>query len=39
MNDAVARGSRLLAGGSFNGRFYKPTVLANVTEEMLVFGS
>jgi acyl-CoA reductase-like NAD-dependent aldehyde dehydrogenase len=37
VQDAVAKGARLLTGGSFEGRFYKPTVLADVTMEMKIF--
>jgi acyl-CoA reductase-like NAD-dependent aldehyde dehydrogenase len=40
VEDAVARGSRLLAGGSrlpqLGKNFYKPTVLADVTHEMRI---
>jgi acyl-CoA reductase-like NAD-dependent aldehyde dehydrogenase len=40
VEDAVARGARLLAGGSrspeLGKNFYKPTVLADVTHEMRV---
>jgi acyl-CoA reductase-like NAD-dependent aldehyde dehydrogenase len=40
VEDAVARGARILAGGSrFNERgpnFYQPTVLADVTQEMRI---
>ncbi|HYD94362.1 MAG TPA: NAD-dependent succinate-semialdehyde dehydrogenase [Noviherbaspirillum sp.] len=37
--DATAKGAKLLAGGkahALGGRFYEPTVLANVTADMLV---
>ena len=37
VQDAVAKGARLLTGGSFEGRFYKPTVLADVTTDMKIF--
>ncbi len=37
VNDAVSKGARLLTGGSYKGRFYKPTVLSDVTQEMRVF--
>jgi len=40
VEDAVARGARVLAGGSrvpeLGKNFYKPTVLADVTHEMLI---
>jgi acyl-CoA reductase-like NAD-dependent aldehyde dehydrogenase len=40
VDDAVARGARLLAGGSrspeLGKNFYKPTVLADVTHKMLI---
>jgi len=40
VQDAVARGARLLTGGSrlpeLGGNFYKPTVLADVTHEMRI---
>lgn len=41
VDDAVAKGARLLAGGKRNeelpsGQFFEPTVLADVTEEMLI---
>lgn len=37
VNDAVAKGAKLLAGGKSEGAFYQPTVLAGVTREMIVF--
>jgi aldehyde dehydrogenase (NAD+) len=37
VQNAVSKGARLLAGGKFEGRFYQPTVLAGVTQDMLVF--
>lgn len=41
VDDAVAKGARVLAGGGKNaeysdGQFFQPTVLADVTEDMLV---
>ena len=43
MADAVAKGAQVLSGGrphaageTLGGRFYEPTVLANVTSDMLV---
>ena len=38
VQDAVAKGARVLTGGARHargGRYYQPTVLANVTEDML----
>jgi acyl-CoA reductase-like NAD-dependent aldehyde dehydrogenase len=36
--DAVARGAKLVAGGTqANGRFFPPTVLADVTPEMRIY--
>lgn len=37
VKDAVTRGARLLAGGTFEGRLYRPTVLADVTRDMLIY--
>lgn len=37
VDDAVAKGARLLAGGKADGRFYKPTVLLGVKPGMLAF--
>lgn len=37
VTDAIAKGAKLLTGGSFEGRFYKPTVLVNVTRDMQIF--
>jgi aldehyde dehydrogenase (NAD+) len=34
---AVSAGARLLTGGKYEGNFYHPTVLADVTPEMAVF--
>jgi benzaldehyde dehydrogenase (NAD) len=34
---SVAMGARLLTGGTHDGLFYRPTVLADVTEEMPAF--
>eukprot|EP00665_Eupelagonemidae_sp_cell47_P001985 gene1985-398_t len=40
VDDAVAKGARVLAGGRANdehaGQFFRPTVLADVTEDMLI---
>ena len=37
VKDAVAAGARLLTGGKYEGNFYHPTVLADVTPEMAAF--
>ena len=39
MKDALSRGAKLLTGGSpheLGGTFYQPTVLTDVTRDMLV---
>lgn len=37
VKDALAKGARLLMGGTGEGTFYRPTVLAGVTPDMDVF--
>lgn len=37
IKDAVAGGARLLTGGKYEGNFFHPTVLADVTPEMAAF--
>jgi benzaldehyde dehydrogenase (NAD) len=37
VQDSIKMGATLLAGGTHEGQFYKPTVLTNVTPEMPVF--
>ena len=37
VKDAVAKGARLLAGGTYEGRLYQPTVLADITPEMKIY--
>ncbi|MBN1450507.1 MAG: aldehyde dehydrogenase family protein, partial [Anaerolineales bacterium] len=37
VKEAVAQGAKLLAGGTYEGRVYRPTVLTNVTRKMQVF--
>lgn len=41
VKDAVKKGARLVAGGKISpelgGRFYQPTVLSNITEEMEIY--
>jgi aldehyde dehydrogenase (NAD+) len=34
---AVAQGAKLLTGGAYEGRLYRPTVLMNVTRNMQIF--
>lgn len=34
---AIASGARLVAGGTYDGNFYQPTVIADVTPDMAVF--
>lgn len=37
VTDAIDQGAQLLAGGTYEGLFYQPTVLTGVTPEMRVF--
>ena len=37
VTDSVAQGARAVAGGTFEGLYYRPTVLADVTPEMPAF--
>jgi aldehyde dehydrogenase (NAD+) len=37
VKDAVSKGARLLTGGTFEGRVYRPTVLADVRQGMQVY--
>ena len=37
VDDAVAKGANLLSGREHDGCFYKPTVVADVTESMTIF--
>jgi len=37
VKEAVAQGAKLLTGGSYEGRIYRPTVLINVTHDMQAF--
>jgi acyl-CoA reductase-like NAD-dependent aldehyde dehydrogenase len=41
VKDAVSKGARLVSGGGIHptlkGRFYQPTVLANITENMQIY--
>ncbi len=38
VRDAVAKGAKLLSGGTFEGRVYRPTVLADVTSKTRIYG-
>ena len=38
VNDAVAKGARVLAGGTHQDNFYQPTVIAGVTAQMRIYG-
>jgi vanillin dehydrogenase len=37
VKDAVAKGARVLAGGTHQDNFYQPTVVADVTSEMRIY--
>ena len=37
VKDAVSKGARLLTGGTYEGRVYRPTVLADVRKDMQVY--
>jgi aldehyde dehydrogenase (NAD+) len=37
IDDAVAKGARVALGGKVNGRFVEPTILIDVTPDMLVY--
>jgi acyl-CoA reductase-like NAD-dependent aldehyde dehydrogenase len=37
VKDAVGKGAKLLTGGTYKGRLYQPTLLANVTPEMKIY--
>lgn len=37
VDDAVAKGAKLVAGGTFNELFYAPTVLAEVNPSMVIY--
>ncbi len=37
VKDAVAKGARLLAGGTHEGRLYQPTLLADITPDMKIY--
>lgn len=38
VTDTIAAGATLSAGGTFDGLYYKPTVLSNVTRDMPAYG-
>jgi acyl-CoA reductase-like NAD-dependent aldehyde dehydrogenase len=38
VTDALEKGATLLCGGEYEGLFYQPTVLTNVTPEMKIYG-
>ena len=38
VKDAVAKGARVLTGGTHQDNFYQPTVVAGVTSEMRIYG-
>jgi vanillin dehydrogenase len=38
IDDALRAGARLLTGGSYRDRYFDPTVVADVTPDMLIFG-
>ena len=37
VKDAVAKGAKLLTGGTYEGRLYQPTVLTNITRDMKIY--
>ena len=37
LDDAIAKGATLLTGGTFEGAYFQPTVLAGVTPEMRIY--
>ena len=37
VKDAVSKGAKLLAGGTYEGRLYKPTLLADITPDMKIY--
>jgi len=37
VKDAVEKGAEVLTGGTYEGLFYQPTVLVNVTSEMKIY--
>lgn len=37
LNDAIAKGAKVVVGGGINGRFVEPTILTGVTPDMKVY--
>lgn len=37
VKDAVAKGAKLLTGGTYEGRLYRPTLLTNITPDMKIY--
>ena len=37
VQDALAKGAKLLTGGTYEGRLFKPTLLANITKDMKIY--
>ncbi len=37
VKDAVGKGAKLLTGGTFEGRMYQPTLLADITPDMKIY--
>lgn len=37
LDDAIAKGAQIVVGGGIKGRFVEPTILTNVTPDMLVY--
>jgi len=37
LDDAIAKGAKVVVGGGINGRFVEPTILSGVTPEMLIY--
>jgi acyl-CoA reductase-like NAD-dependent aldehyde dehydrogenase len=37
VKDAVAKGAKLLTGGTYEGRLYQPTLLADITPDMKIY--
>ena len=37
LEDAIAKGARVITGGNINGRFVEPTILSNVTPDMDIY--
>ncbi|MGY6695706.1 MAG: aldehyde dehydrogenase family protein [Roseinatronobacter sp.] len=37
LDDALAKGAKVVVGGGINGRFVEPTILADVTPDMLIY--